>query len=264
MSNSFYTAASSMLNAQRKLGVLSGNIANIKTPGYRAQNLVTSTFEQEMLIRLEKGNSEKIGSGAPIQIVDAVPTSFDPSALQQTERPFDLAINGEGYFNVQGLQQANTEDEDALQDEEQRGDIYLTRNGSFDLDSQGFLVLKGVGRVQGTGGDIQLNSSNFIVERNGDIYQDGKRIDRLLITKPAEDDTPIHFGKGVFRISDYENNQPVNDVDVLQKTLEASNVDINREMTRVMEAQRALQAASTAMKIVDRMNQSAAKEIASL
>lgn len=264
MSNSFFTAASSMLNAQRKLGVLSGNIANIKTPGYRAQNLVTATFEQEMLVRLEKGNSQRIGAGAPIQIVEAVPTSFDPSALQQTERPFDLAINGEGYFTIQEVQRQGAEDQDALPGDEQRGDTYLTRNGSFDLDEQGFLVLKGAGRVQGQGGDIQLRSSDFTVERSGVIYQNGKQIDTLLITKPAEGDTPIHYGHGVFRIKDYDNSLPLDDVDVLQNTLEASNVDINREMTRVMEAQRALQAASTAMKIVDRMNQSAATEIASL
>lgn len=264
MSNGFFTAASSMLNAQRKLGVLSGNISNIKTPGYRAQNLVTTTFEQEMLIRLEKDNTQQIGAGAPIQVVEAVPTSFDPGALQQTERPFDVAINGEGYFQIQGVQLPDTEYEDALPGEEQRGDTYLTRNGSFDLDAQGFLVLKGVGRVQGLGGDIQLNSSDFTVERSGAIYQNGKQVDTLLIVNPAEEDTPLHYGQGVFRIDDAENAQPVAYVDVLQNTLEASNVDINREMTRVMEAQRALQAASTAMKIVDRMNQSAATEIASL
>lgn len=264
MANSFFTAASSMLNSQRKLAVLSGNIANIKTPGYRAQNLVTTTFEQEMLFRMEKGNSQRIGAGAPIQIVEAVPTSFDPSALQQTERPFDLAINGEGYFTIQAVQQQGAGDEDALPGDEQRGEIYLSRNGSFDLDDQGYLVLKGVGRVQGLGGDIQLHSSDFVVERDGAVYQNGKQVDTLRVINPAEGDTPLHYGHGVFRINDVENALPAERVDVLQNTLEASNVDINREMTRVMEAQRALQAASSAMKIVDRMNQSAATEIASL
>lgn len=262
MSNGFYTAASSMLNAQRKIGVLSNNIANINTPGFRSQNVVMSSFEQQFLARIEKGDIEGIGTGAPIQVIDTVSTSFDPSVIRETKRPFDFAINGEGFFNV--VQTRNLGQGEQVDQEEESGQRMLTRNGSFDLDAEGYLVLQGVGKVQGSKGDIRLNSSDFVVDSSGTIFQQGKRVDSLLITMPSDDVVLSKMGNGVFPVENEEENLSVEIPSVIQGAIEASNVDVNREMIRVMEAQRALQSASSALKIVDRMNQRATTEIASL
>lgn len=61
MLRGFYTAASGILSQQRTLDVLTNNIANVRTPGFRASRVVTSSFEQELLTRMEGNNSAVIG-----------------------------------------------------------------------------------------------------------------------------------------------------------------------------------------------------------
>lgn len=98
MLSGFYTAASGILNQQRTLNVLTNNISNAKTPGFRAERVVTETFDFELMTRIEKGNTQRIGLDSPIQLVRDVPTIFDTNSLVETGFPMDMAINGEGFF----------------------------------------------------------------------------------------------------------------------------------------------------------------------
>lgn len=123
MLRGFYTAASGILSQQRTLEVLTNNIANIRTPGFRASRVVKSPFEMELLARMEENETKSavIGSSAPMQLVSEVPVKFDTSALQETGRALDFAIDGEGFLNI--VSPADAADNPGVQ--------YLTRNGSF-------------------------------------------------------------------------------------------------------------------------------------
>ncbi len=238
-----------MFMQQRTLNVLSNNIANVKTPGYRSKRVVSSTFEQALLARQEAGNSTQIGSGAPIRIVDSVPTQFDPSFLQETYRPFDLAIEGDGFFTIQGGEQQ-----------------YLTRNGNFDIDEEGYLVLRGQGRVLGEGGEILLNSSAFTVGEDGTVYNaTGRRIDRLLLVQPQDYNALQDFENGMYGVDPaQQGNLQTGNIRVVQGVLEQSNIDMNREMSMAMEVQRAFQSCSKALTTIDQLNQKTANELGRL
>ncbi len=254
MLRGFYTAASGVLMQQRKINVLTNNIANAETPGYRASRVVSSTFEQELMTRLEGSNTEHIGSTAQIQVVSEVPTRFDPSSLEETGRPMDLALEGEGFFNVQA------EDADG-----NAGQTYLTRNGDFELDATGRLVLSGVGVVLGQKGAIQVGDSKFTVDADGSVYNSkGKYVDKLLVTIPPEDAKISQQANGLYTTEDMQANLNTTSTLVRQGVLENSNIDLNREYTLVMEAQRALQASSSALQIIDGIDQKAAAQIAAL
>lgn len=251
MQRGFYTAASGILTQQRVLDVLTNNMANLRTPGYRAGRVVTNTFDQELLTRIEGRNSGYIGQGSIMRRVDEVLTKFDPSTLQQTERPYDMALNGVGYFNIQ------TED----------GQQYLTRYGSFDIDEQNQLVLPGQGLVMGENGPIVLTTSDFTVDSDGSIYDArGQLVDKLLLTVPPEDTLIERAENGLFYTEDMAANVVVDaaDIEVVQSWLETNNVDINQEYSLVMEAQRAFQSCSTALQIIDKIDQKAASQIAAL
>lgn len=236
-----------MLVQQRTLNVLSNNMANVKTPGFKVERVVTTTFKEALMQRKEGIKTEIIGTSVPVRIVEDVPSEFDPSSLEATGRPFDIAINGEGYFNIQ------------YEDRQM-----LTRNGNFDMDEEGYLILRGAGRVLGENGEIQINSSSFFVAPDGTIYDDNnRRIDRLLVTYPAEGATLEKFTNGLYTIDNLELNEQV-DVQIIQGTIEQSNIDLNREYTLVMEAQRSFQALSTAMRMVDTMNEKTVTQIASI
>ena len=101
MLRGFYTAASGILTQERTLNVLTNNMANVNTPGFRASRVVTTTFEHEFLTRIEGENIGAIGKGAPIRMVSDVPVRFDPSMLEESGRPYDVALDGQGFFNIQ-------------------------------------------------------------------------------------------------------------------------------------------------------------------
>ena len=98
MLSGFYTASSGMLVQQRNLNIISNNLVNSQTTGYKSERLITTTFDHEFLTRIEKNNNERIGSGSPVSLVDDVITNFNGSSLDETERPLDMAIVGEGFL----------------------------------------------------------------------------------------------------------------------------------------------------------------------
>lgn len=251
MLRGFYTAASGILTQERTIDVLSNNIANSRTPGFRASRVVTTTFDHELLTRIEGYNTGRIGVGSPIRKVEDVLVDFSPESLEETYRPYDMALDGIGYFNIQSEDGANQ---------------YLTRNGNFDLDDRNRLVLPGQGLVLGENGPIELRTSDFTVETDGSVYDDtGALVDKLLLTIPPEGTDIQYLTNGLYTVADMAANLPVDqDTHVIQGWLERNNININQEYTMVMEAQRAFQACSSALQIIDKIDQKSASQIAAL
>lgn len=251
MLRGFYTAASGILVQERTIDVLTNNMANAKTPGFRASRVVSTTFDHELLTRIEGANTGRIGVGSPMRKVEDVLVDFNPNSLEETYWPYDLALDGTGYFNIQS--------EDGTQQ-------FLSRNGSFDVDDQNRLVLPGHGLVLGENGPIQLATSDFTVESDGSIYDDtGELVDKLLLTIPPEGTKIEQQQNGLYTVEDMAANVPVDpSTKVVQGWLERNNINLNQEYTMVMEAQRAFQSCSSALQIIDKIDQKAASQIAAL
>ncbi|NLW78092.1 MAG: flagellar hook-basal body complex protein [Ruminococcaceae bacterium] len=236
MLQGFYSAASGMFMQQRHLNVLANNLANTQTPGYKTNRLVSTTFEQTLLARLERGNSAYLGGvGSPARIVDEVADIFTEGGLTATERPFDFAIMGYGFFNVRA----------------DDGQTYLTREGQFDLDDEGFLILRDRGQVLGVGGaPIQVGTSDIAVDEAGNITNavTGAAMGQLLITVPT-DDAVIDQARNTMYTATA--TQAATDPQVLQGTLENSNVNMTRELSALMVAQRNFSSASQALQMID-------------
>lgn len=246
MLRGFYSAASGMLVQQRNLNVISNNLTNSQTVGYRAQRVMQDTFDQELVTRYENGEYTKIGDASQTAVVQTVETNFNESSIYETENPFDMAILGDGYFTV----------------ESDDGQTFLTRNGCFDIDSEGYLVLEDVGRVQGENGDIYVGGSAFNMDEVGNIYDiDGNYSGRMLISQPAENSEMVKSTNGLFLT---DNVTQVDNPTLMQNGYERSNVDMNDEYTRLIEAQAAFKACSTAISTIDALNQKSASSIASI
>lgn len=244
MLSGYYTIASGLLTRQRELNVIGNNLVNTQSAGYRADRLLISSFEQELLTRREGGTGTAVANGASATaaVADETVSLFHPGAIAETGRSCDLALAGEGFFNIAGAD----------------GTTYLTRNGAFDLDENGALVLPGVGRVLGTKGVITPGSSSFTVTDTGDVLNaSGNYLDTLRITAPADNTALEKLENGMFRFPAGTQTLPAGDTAVLQNRLEQSNVDMNREMTLLIESQRAFQACSSALQIGDALNRKA-------
>ena len=167
--------------------------------------------------------------------------------IEETGKIYDLAINGNGFFVVQG------------EDRE-----YLTRSGNFTRDEEGYLVLPGIGRVLGDNGQIQVGDAGFTIGLDGRVYDAaGQERNQIRLVAPENYDNLVFYDNGTYGVED---GAQLNRVypDVYQGNLERSDVDLNAEMTRAMECQRAFQSCGKALTIIDQMNQKTSSEIGKL
>ncbi|MCH4240072.1 MAG: flagellar hook-basal body complex protein [Oscillospiraceae bacterium] len=251
MLSEFYTIASGLMAQQKKLETEGNNIVNSQTPGYRTQRTVAVPFEKELYTRLENGDTETIGPHTPATIVKNVATEFNVNNIRSTDRNMDVAINGNGYFTVLGSD----------------GKKYITRNGSFDVDTAGYLELPNYGRVLGINGQpIQVGDTKFTVMSGGTVMTSGgQQAGTVMLTVPAANAELTQYANGMFAApANAPAGAPTTGVSLKQKALESSNVDLNREMSLAMASQSALKSCSTALQIVDQLNQKAASQIASV
>lgn len=244
MLRGYYNAAQGMIVKQRQLDAIGNNIANINTAGYRKDEIVTNTFLDELILV----NGRRETSGHLLQTyADISKTNLEQSNFTYTESNFDMAIYGNVYFNIRG----------------QDGAVYQTRNGQFELDGDGYLILGKAGRVQGRNGDIRLNTGDFEVNNAGDITVNGEIVDRLLLTYIPPDADVDKFGNNLMQYGGNEQLPEGEYYDIIQGAWEHSNVDGNKEVTQMMEAHRLYQANSQILKQLDQIN-TKAQEIASV
>jgi flagellar basal-body rod protein FlgG len=243
MSNGFYTAAQAMLLQQRRLNTISNNIANVKTNGYKKEETVISSFQESLLYRIENNQKTQIGSVSNLQGIDEINLRFDIANLEDTNRSLDIALVSEGFFTVKSN---NT--------------IFYTRDGSFNIDSEGYLVTSQGARVQGTKGDIRVIDDSFVVNETGQVRNSkGQLIDTLLIQAPNEQSNLIKMENGYF--TETSGNMQTTTPWVIQSMLENSNVDVTEEMTQLIEVQRNFQSVANALKTIDGLNARAVSEI---
>ncbi|MEA5064533.1 MAG: flagellar hook-basal body complex protein, partial [Eubacteriales bacterium] len=122
MNNAIYAATTGMINQARTLDVAASNIANAETAGYKRDQLITSSFSERLVNRLE-GQATEIGAHTHGAIVGELVTDYTQGRLESTARALDFAILGEGYFSVEGPD----------------GENAVTRDGHFEVDAEGFL-----------------------------------------------------------------------------------------------------------------------------
>lgn len=250
MLSSHYTLASGILTRQREIDVIGNNLVNIQTPGYRTERVITGSFEEALLARQNGDSTTTIGTNmSTIVLVDDVVSLFHSGTIEQTGHALDMAINGEGFFAVTGTD----------------GEDYLTRNGKFGLDEAGYLVLPNIGRVQGTSGDIHVGSSDFTVDTDGKLYDiENTEIGQLLITAPDADSALVKTPNNMYQIAPGGTAINATDIQIMQGTVELSNVDMNKELTTMIEVQRAFQSCSAAFQTIDAMNRKAISQLGAL
>lgn len=253
MVRGFYTLGSGMLTIQRTLDTISNNVANVRTAGYKKKMLTSNTFDQQLVARIESGNSGRIGKGSIVRYVDVLHTDYSQSSLEETQIPFDIALVGDGFFRIQSLDEGI---ETPL----------LTRNGHFGLNEEGYLVLEGGGMVLGENGPIMLGTSNFSVDEDGYIYlpEDDSPIDRISLAYPTDYNNLVVYAEGLYVDNDPNQTQVEQttfSTSFLQGKLENSNVDMAEETSALMDASRTFQTYSQAIKIIDRINTKSVTEI---
>ncbi len=241
MFKGFYNLTSGMLTHGKNLNVISNNMANVATNGFKADYFTGQTFQDVLWSRVGNKDKEYIDLGqqsfitAPSQLyTDYTQGTFDP-----TENPLDFAIEGENcYFAVQGAD----------------GQRAYTRAGAFTLDNEGYLTLPGFGRVlDDQGREIYLVTDKIRGDDYGGLYmeQGGGFLGRIGVYQFPEDNQPIKAENGLF--TGGGNPEVTTTVKVHQGMLERANVNLIQQMVRMISTQRAYQSAAQVTKMYDQV-----------
>ena len=236
MNRGYYYACNGMIMNQRKLDCIGNNLTNMSTAGYKRDTIITNRFQEQMI--LVKHREETSGTFAQTY-VDTSYTDLGQGTFEFTESPFDVAINGDVYFNIASY----------------NGDTMLTRNGQWELDEQGYLCLASSGRILGENGEIYLGSKDFVIDADGSIYQDGELVDKLRRSYIDPEGNVDKFGANMFTSVQAGDVPEGTRFEIIQGAYERSNIDVNYEMTMMMNANRIYEASSSLAKLLDSMNQ---------
>ncbi|PKL75951.1 MAG: flagellar biosynthesis protein FlgF [Candidatus Melainabacteria bacterium HGW-Melainabacteria-1] len=256
MSRGFYAATAAMMSDVNRFETVANNLANINTHGFKRHQTLHHDFQEGFVKRVQSArlrlslNAEgqlerervqdvarpigQIGTGT---YVTSSWTHFDPGALQATESPLDLALQGEGFFTVAGPD----------------GEIHFTRNGHFKLNAEGELVTHEGLNLLGRNGAIRLDpAAAFSVDADGQIVSEGEVVDQLVL---VDFDRPqLLVNEGANRYIAIEGMEPrPSTAKVSQGFLEQANVDVASEMVQMISALRSYQISQKALQSEDEM-----------
>lgn len=170
--------------------------------------------------------------------LDKVITDYSDGGLINTGNELDFAIQGEGFFKVQG----------------QDGTQYYTRDGSFTLDLDGTLITKDGRTVLGTNGPINLSGTEISVTADGRLTIDGEAAGQLLIVNVANKEDLRKIGNGLYRpVENAEIDEQPFTGQVVNGYIEGSNVDIIKEMVGMITGFRSYESSQKVINTQDEL-----------
>ncbi|OSP54748.1 flagellar hook-basal body complex protein [Pseudoruegeria sp. SK021] len=217
MDNANYAILTRQSGLRNEMSVIAQNIANIGTDGFQKEGLIFSEF----VSRLENADSSLSMATAKVRMFDR-----SQGQLTQTNGQFDLAIEGEGYFLVE------TQDGQAL-----------TRAGSFAPGPEGSVMASDGARLLDAGGApvvVPPDALSIMVSADGTLSADGVAIAQIGLVMPADPTQMVRAGGVRFTVEG--ETIALEDGQIVQGFLEASNVDPILEIARMIDVQRAYEA----------------------
>ncbi len=240
MQDSVYNGVFGALTQQNRLNIISNNLSNVNTAGFKQNKLAfEDSFNHYAHDLADPNPALKGGVRWPESDEMTQPRisessiDFSQGGMRKTGNSLDLAIQGEGFFKVQ------TPDGE-----------FFTRNGAFSLNSQGYLVNTSGYRLMGEGGPIQIDSGGKIdVNATGGITVNENMVDQISVRTVSDLDALEKRGENLLQLKeDAEAREvPAQNARVKQGFLEESNVQIVDEMVRMIETMRTFQACQKVM-----------------
>jgi len=255
MINSLWISKTGMEAQQTQLDVISHNLANVSTTGYKRANAVFQDLMYQNLRQVGASSTEQSQLPTGLQLGLGVRTvatsrSFTQGSMQQTNNNFDVAIKGNGFFQVT----------------QPDGTIGYTRDGSFQVDAQGRLVTSS-GLPVANGITIPANATNVSISPDGTVSAtvSGQTAPQTVGTLAL-----AHFvnpaglepkGENLYAET-AASGQPNGGTagtnglgTIMQGFLETSNVNVVQELVSMIQTQRAYEMNSKAIQTSDQMLQ---------
>ena len=213
-----------MLHDQLRLQSISQNVSNMQTPGYKRELIEAVGFDEQL-------EANMTTAGQTMQLA----TQQVQGTFIQSHVPTELALAGDGYFEVQTDQ-----------------GVFYTRRGDFHVNENGELATATDALLLGKGGVLRVDDNAFTVDASGAIYIDHRPVDQLNVVQFSNPNTLTYQGQGL-----YESHEPAlpasPSTHVLQGYLEQANVKSIDEMMDMVKNSRHFEANQRVMRTADNL-----------
>jgi len=241
MENSIYSATLGSIVEQRRLEILANDLANIATPGFKADRLLNRS--QVEYISDPHVSKQRREFRSILQKLSSQ-TSFEQGPIKQTGHNLDFALHGPGFFAVQTP-----------------GGISYTRAGNFSLDVEGTLVTPEGFAVLGESGPIQLESADFVITPDGTVIDGGTEVDRLQLVEFERPEQLVKIGSTLFNAPKEAKPKPSENTKVNQGYLEQANANMIKLLAEMLHSQRSFETYQRIIKMSDQLQHSLATKM---
>lgn len=251
MVKGLYTAYTGMVNEQRRLDVLSNNLANADTNGYKKEGTTSQTFADELAIKIKDtsdyGMPKRLGGMSMGVHIGETYTDYSEGNLKVTDNRTDFALNGDGFFAI------------SFTDKAGNSSVKYTRDGAFVVNTQGYLVTKDGDFVLNrndamsgnAGGRIQVNPNLPItVDEFGNIFQNDAQVANIGYVDVEDYNYLAKYGENLYDLVD-GGTIVASAATVKQGIIESSNVNVVSEMVNMITISRAYQAGQKIINSID-------------
>lgn len=237
-----YTSTTGMLVQMARQDVISNNLSNANTVGYKKDFSTFVSFPDRLLYAESSMFRTPVGGLGLGASVNQVSTNLESGSLRQTDSKLDFAIDGEGFFALQSPQ-----------------GVRYTKDGQFMLDAQGQIVNKDGFPVLGTNGfPLIPGTSDFYVDTDGQVFANGTLVGQFQLFFPTQPAALQKLGDGTFIGG---GAQGAGQARVLQSHLEGSNVDVTKEIIEMIAGVRAYASNQRAIQVHDDLLGKAVNEV---
>ena len=222
MGSGKYSALSGAVAREQAMANIAANLANVTTTGFKRDRTSFAAV-------LKDARQIEAGRGINHTRIQRIAADFSQGALQETGRPLDLAIEGEGFFKVR-----------------RGGEVFYTRAGHLQIDENGLVrTADGLNLVDATNQPLQLDTTtarDIVIAESGEISVDGEVTDsRIQVVAFTDPKLLVKAGNTLYRAGEGAAERPAENTRVLQGSLETANVNMMEEMTAMVRTQRAFE-----------------------
>ncbi len=213
---------------QKELAVITQNLSNAMTPGYKKERIAFSRYY--------------------LTVIERIKTDFSQGDITHTGNPFDVAIceNERAFFVVRTPE-----------------GIFYTRRGDFSLSREKKLITRNGFFVQGQKGDIVIKGSQITITEDGRIIADGKTVDKIKIVELPLDKVE-RYGRTLFRLKGNIRPKESESFKIMQGYLELSNVRPVEEVARMISCLRNYEISQKSIQSQDEMTSKLINEVGSV
>ena len=253
MVKGLFTAYTGMINEQHRMDVLTNNLANASTVGYKKEGATSQAFDEVLAVKIkdttEAAKVKPLGNISLGVKIGENYTDYSQGSLRETGNGYDMALAGEGFFSVEFKNKAG------------QTSTKYTRDGSFTLNKDGYLVTQDGDYVLGKNGRIKLDTLQpSVIDKNGNIFQNNQLVATLDITDFEDYNYLEKYGENYYQ--PVEGAKEKNgEYQVMAGYLEMSNIKVVTEMVDMIAVSRAYETNQKLIQTYDSTLEIAANQI---